>query len=496
VPIILKETGLSGSCRTVDIRQILRPSRRERVWRLFIRRQKRRLKFNDRFTESDYLSRERVRLGFKELRKVKMSKYLKISNQGSCYPEAFTVLGVSTARGDESKIGQFGSGSKMGINVLLRNNLTPVITSDNLYIVFSTMQKTMGDKQYERVVANINGECQELGFSTEFGELDWTSVTFAVREFVSNALDQGGIAIEVVDHISQDAGRTSVYIPYTQEIRNYHKDISKYFLAFSGDRFIVGDNPDETLRVYRKGVLVFEDPEKRSLFRYNIDNLKVDESRNADSGTVQYYIADNLHEISDDQAERFLRAFVEKENWYETTDINDRYISSYGMGDKLKRAFHRLYPGYKLVPPQLVEFCKQKEKLLKVVKSSSVDFLSRMGLPFADVGMGSDAIRRGVTPVAVSSECRRIFNRVWRKLEKAGLTDGKFKPELKQYIKPMENGSLVGGFYDPSTSTVYIERDSVVLHVILEEISHHITGASDCTRDFQSFAFKVAGIFI
>jgi len=420
--------------------------------------------------------------------------YLKISNEGVCHPEAFTVLGVSTARGNEGKIGQFGSGSKMGLNVLLRNNIPPIVVSNDLRIEFSTVDKTMGDKAYKQVVASINGEVKELGFSTEFGELDWTTIGMAVREFVSNALDQGGFESKLVEDITEEENRTAVYIPYTQEVKNYHENVEKYFLAFSGEDFVVGDNPNGTLRVYRKGVLVYESDEK-SLFRYNIPTISVDESRNADSSSVNCSVAFNLHKMSDEQAERYVKALVEGEEFFETT-LNTNYIYRNLIADKLKAAFNRLYPNYHLTTPVLLQYCSKKYKKLKVIPQTKASYLLEVGLPFADTEMGNTGAENGCSPVPVTADCKRIFNRIWRKLEKNGLTKGKEKPPLKMFVKPMDNGVVLNGYYDPATKSVFIERDSVSANVILEEISHYITEANDCTRDFQDFAFKVAATWI
>ena len=48
--------------------------------------------------------------------------YLKIRSKGKIDIEALSLLGASSKRGDETKIGQFGSGNKFAIAYLLRNN--------------------------------------------------------------------------------------------------------------------------------------------------------------------------------------------------------------------------------------------------------------------------------------------------------------------------------------------------------------------------------------
>ena len=52
--------------------------------------------------------------------------FLLIENQGEAPIEAFTMLGDSGTRhrADAGLIGQFGSGNKHGINLLLRKNIS------------------------------------------------------------------------------------------------------------------------------------------------------------------------------------------------------------------------------------------------------------------------------------------------------------------------------------------------------------------------------------
>lgn len=420
-------------------------------------------------------------------------KYLKITNDGICYPEAFTILGVSTARGDNSKVGQFGSGFCHGINVLLRNNLSLTVKSCGMTAEFATIQKSMGERKFQQVIAEINGEIKELGFSTEFGELDWTHISMAIREFVSNAIDQGGCEITVVDEVIEEVCKTSVYVPYTSEVENYHKEIDKHFLHLAGEKFVVGDNHDGDLRVYRKGVLVHHDPKIKSLFRYNIDDIKLDESRNCDSWTVRSFAAKALADSGESIIDTFLSALLGGENVFEVTEL-PAYLSEWRIGEQLRTSFNRLFPGYSLTTPLMAEFCSKKNKKLVTVDNKTASFLNEMKLPFAETSVGKMGVENGFMPIPVTSDCKRIFNRIWRKMEKIGLTNGKEKPSLAMYAKSMENGSEIQGYYE--NNTVYINRSGVNAAVILEEIVHHTSGASDCTRDFQTAVLDVAGALI
>ena len=63
-----------------------------------------------------------------------MPAYLKIENVGTAPVEGFTVFGVSLAdtSSNAGVIGQFGSGNKHGVAVLLRNDLSPIVFAGRL----------------------------------------------------------------------------------------------------------------------------------------------------------------------------------------------------------------------------------------------------------------------------------------------------------------------------------------------------------------------------
>jgi hypothetical protein len=78
---------------------------------------------------------------------ITMPAFLKIENIGVCPPEGFTVLGVSLAdtSSNEGVIGQFGSGNKNAVAVLLRHGLSPVVFAGTLKLEFSTKPQTVAD---------------------------------------------------------------------------------------------------------------------------------------------------------------------------------------------------------------------------------------------------------------------------------------------------------------------------------------------------------------
>jgi hypothetical protein len=417
--------------------------------------------------------------------------YLKITNNGICHPQAFTILGVSTARGEENKIGQFGSGAKMGILTCLRHAINPVIVSGESIIQFDCVQRSMGEKKYDQVIAIIDGNEKELGFALEFGAIDWTKIDYAIREFVSNAKDQGGCDISVVEHINPvSVDSTSVYIEYTPEVNKYHENLSKYFLD---TQEIVCENELASFKVYRKGVLVCEDEKQNSLFAYNIADLKVDESRNAETYMVLYRSANALRFMDEAQAKKLVSAFVNNVECVEVEKFDPSYINTPFTNMKIRAAWKALFGDLRIISNDLFQYATKKNQCVAVSTKAFV-VLSNAEIPIAEIAGGAKGAKAGFIPIDITTDCKRIFNRVWKKVEALGLHAGKDKPKLAMFSKPMSSGSTICGYYDGGT--VFIDRNHVNTKVVLEEIGHYVTDADDCTRDFQDWAFNVAGALL
>jgi hypothetical protein len=421
--------------------------------------------------------------------------YLKITNPGICHPEAFTILGLSTARGDDNKIGQFGSGAKMGILTCLRHGINPVVISGNMKVTFDCIGKKMGEKSFDQVVAIINGQKHELGFALEFGALDWTNLHYGLREFVSNALDQGDCKLSLVNSVPEveEHGTTSLYIEYTDDVKLFHEQVGEYFLKFSGENFVIGDNNTNKLLVYKQGVLIRRTEEK-ALFRYNLEQIRLDESRNAEAHAVKMYAAFALRNLTLEQMSKLLKAFINGVSCFETS-LDLDYMTGGVFSIMMKKAFFENFgENASIVTPQYYQYCSKKLANIVVVNDLCFRLLRNCDIPVSTVEGGKVGVENGFMPITTSSDCKRIFNKIWRKIESLGLHNNKEKPELAMFSKPMDSGSTIGGYYEDGV--VYIERNHVNAKVILEEIGHHVTGAHDATRDFQDWAFNVSGALI
>lgn len=254
-----------------------------------------------------------------------MSAYLKIENIGVCPPKAslFWASGLADTSNREGVIGQFGSGNKHGVAVLLRNELNPVVFAGTLKLEFGTKPQMVGDglaeKEFARVVVRYGGvdasgvnrsSTEDLGFVLDYGKQDWNEISLALREFVSNAIDRSirergdwsGVKIEIVEEAQVRAKRdhTRVFVPSMPTC------FSSTTTSTSGSRTSANRNPlskailpkrnrnlgdRKAAVIYRRGVRVreFESSDTESLFDYNLNDLTIDDARKASDWDVRHH---------------------------------------------------------------------------------------------------------------------------------------------------------------------------------------------------------------
>jgi hypothetical protein len=204
------------------------------------------------------------------------------SNPGVIDLEAALTLGVN-AKENSSPIGQFGTGLKYAIAVLLRTGHKVTIFAGGQIFSFSTEAKSTRGVAYDLVLCNG----KPLGFTTALGK-HW-KVWQAFRELYSNAMDEHG---KVYDLRPQGDTLTSTTIEVSgQEISQVFCDRWKYFLpagqplaSFSNVEIFYGRG------IYYKGILV---DESKTCWAYNLTSgLTLTEDRTiGNTWSVHYDIA-------------------------------------------------------------------------------------------------------------------------------------------------------------------------------------------------------------
>ena len=410
---------------------------------------------------------------------------------------------------------------------------------------------------------------EDLGFVLEHGSSDWLSVDLALREFVSNSIDRAieegesrflqawfsdkdeeyikacqrkegwqyydaaekikayrqtatdwkDVSIEVVNdsQVRAKAGTTRIFIPLTVDVLSFYDNLGKWFLHFSEPELLnetilpksnrnLGDR--KTAVIYRRGVRVreFESTDTASLFDYNLENLKLDESRRVDDWYVQYEAAKALANAPVESLARMWQSFLDQGQYWEHTF--QTYGLEYGIDDHQKKSWNEAFE--KVVGETAVistaegaEVAQRKGYKVCVAPQAFVQAAEKHGLRTpAKVLSEDDQLGREVfdpTPDAIAA-----VEYAWDLVTKHGVTNGRSMPKVKTFRKVMDAGSQTLGYY--KDNTVFINQDiagsgSVTLgwHALtqqlmvtaLEEVAHHVTGAGDNSRDFQDFLLNL-----
>lgn len=410
----------------------------------------------------------------------------------------------------------------------------------------------------------------DLGFVLEHGSEDWLSVDLALREFISNSLDRAveegevkwitkylegktpefreaakdrnsserheineamkhyrkfatdwdDVNVEIVheNQVRAKSGCTRIFVELTTEVLDFFNNLGKWFLHFSepellnttilpkGDRNL-GDRKSAV--IYRRGVRVreFESTDTPSLFDYNLENLKLDESRRVDDWYVLHGAAQAFAASDKTIIGRVFQSFIEGNSYWEHTFsygldgycndvdrqkiwadafamVTDDEFTVIATEDGGKVAERK---GYRVVNvPQAFATAAEKHGLRTPSKVLSFD--ERMGRDIFDSTPDADA----------------AVEFAWDLCEKYKLTNGKIKPAVKTFRQIMDAGVQTLGFY--KENTVFINQDIAgngslslgwyalthqLLVTALEEVSHHVTGATDNSRDFQDFLLNL-----
>src|SRR5258708_2941408 len=118
-----------------------------------------------------------------------MSKrFLMIENQGTVGADLLTIVGASSSRDVEDMIGQFGSGIKFSIALLLRHKTEMFLfTGKQGYEFGIDTRETLDvrsrgvtiNEVYMKGIAGPTKARKNLGFDLDFGRMNWHSVSMA-----------------------------------------------------------------------------------------------------------------------------------------------------------------------------------------------------------------------------------------------------------------------------------------------------------------------------
>jgi len=476
-------------------------------------------------------------------------KYLRIQNKGVAPLEGFTLLGMSMTRNDEENssdtIGEFGSGTKHAINLLLRKGLSPTIYCGKDRLTFSTKEKIVNDGLSETKVNQVlfcinDTPSRELNFVVEYGEKDWNDLSMALREFVANAIDrtirQDGdfvsaiskdeLSVEIVSSLEPREEYTRIFIPLNEEIQKFYGELPRRFLHFSdrpelvyekvltkNSRNLISQIP--TAVIYKKGVYVREiDSESHNprpaLFDYNFgDELKLDECRNASDYIAQARAAEAIREANEKSLTTLFSSLIKCDPLWEKhfdgyyLNYNNKYNYSREQKNRIKSNWKKAWQNAVGVSV----LCRKDSSLSSLVsaKGHTVVEIENDGwlknLEESEVVVADSVLsgleKKGKQFSPATDTLIKVLNDVWSKIHNVGLTNGLNQPKIACFTEVANAECQAKGVYNFDTETVYVEKEYATGGInndlwmtVFEEVVHHITKSKDGSRDLQEFFLK------
>lgn len=468
--------------------------------------------------------------------------YLMIQNLGEAPVEGYTLLGLSTTRdcGVAGTIGQFGTGAKFAINVLLRANLKCWIYCGKTRLYFFLKKEAIFDglstKTVERVMCRLSGRSHrtiDCGWCLDFGAIDWTDTAMALREFVSNAIDRTirqegnfmesmekgnlSVTIQTEDQRRAKDGYTRIYIEMSPEVQRYFGELPKRFLHFSSNPAQVemsllpkadrnlGDG-SLTPMIYRNGVLVREinEVKRPSLFDYNFkpNELSIDECRNSSEYATRAACATLIRKATKDQLAIVFRSLGDKESTFEA-ELDPYYLAptyidptpdekeAWQGGWKAANGDAVLCDATATGSKEIAEVVQKKGHKVKSISGTAwAQNAERFGIKTAETVLTHNE-QMGRDEIPASDAAEAAVDEVWGWLEDLKMTQGKPRPHVACFRDIMSGECSTNGYY--IDGCVFLREDHAgsrtkfLLKVALEECVHYVTDATDCSRDFQNY---------
>ena len=425
--------------------------------------------------------------------------YLLIQNHGVAPVEGYTLLGVSTSRGVAGTIGQFGSGAKHAINTLLRAGLKLVIYCGKTKLEFTTRQEVIDDglvqKPIERVICKMGGtrtKTLDMGWCLDFGAIDWTNLSMALREFVANAIDrtvrergdfipalQGGdLEVSVGSDMRAKDGYTRVYVEVNSDVQRFYGELPRRFLHFGSDPTLVKQSilpkadrnlsEKRTAMIFKEGVFVREikDKEADSIFDYNFhgDELHLDESRNSSEYDIEAAAAQLYRKATTAQLVPVWDSLLSRQKTFESGFNGYDLVTSYGSpsGEQCE-AWQKSWllaagPNSVLCDGSIhtLDFIEKKGYSAKAVDAPGwVSAAQRCGIQTSHMILDKNETQgRHVT--APTTAAVLAVDTVWSWVEQLKMTSGKDKPRVACFQDIANAGAETLGYYQENV--VYIKE--------------------------------------
>ncbi len=404
-------------------------------------------------------------------------KYLKIQNTGLLDIRLVALMGGTTKSKDVFKIGQFGTGLKYTLAYLFRNNLDFKIFIGKEEVKISTEFEEIRGERFEIIC--INGH--RTSITTKMGE-DWEA-WMIIRELWCNALDEGGQQKEEVEVCEGLEETTTFFVQIDSKFREVLDNWRTYFIH---DLKPISTTPNydiysggDSFRIYKHGVLIYENKKHIGVFSYDIKNAQINELREF-QGSHNRAVLEALSTASSEAITYFLENITDAhyegdmdynwyisfgEHWKET--IGNAKLIHQGAVDIIKSRGAQIdMDGTIVVPEKLYKFLTKEFKGIGLLMTA--DAINEFYEIHSETLMGK--IKKALT---ILEECEYFIS-----------------PELK-FICGIFGNKQTLAQVNTSTKEIYVSERFIDLTLfqtcamIIEENAHFTTGFSDHTREFQ-----------
>lgn len=364
------------------------------------------------------------------------------------------------------------------------------------------------------------GECDFVNKHSHPDAYPIEDIDAALMVYRNAATDYSNVKIEVVNEsqVRAKKNHTRIFIPMNAEVLEFYNNIGKWFLHFSEPESLkltilpkknrnIGER--QTAVVYRRGVRVreFSASETASLFDYNLEDLELDESRKVDDWNVQYAAAKAISNADEVVISRLWQSFLDEMIVWEHS------FSLYGLESGLytskqrevwNKAFEKVAGDSAVIASANGgHLAARKGYKVVVVPEIFVTIAEKAGIRTPSTVLSHDD-REGREVFDATPDAEAAVDFAWNLVCKYEIANGRKRPIVKTFRKIMEGGGQTLGFY--RDGIIYINADIAgnsslslgwhglsqqLLVAAIEEVSHHVTGAIDFSKDVQNFALNL-----
>lgn len=410
--------------------------------------------------------------------------HIMIENKGELDVSSLILLGASTKREDDSKIGFFGSGNKYAIATLIRMGVGFRIFSGNNEVVITTNDINFRGRTFKQIL--IDG--QQTSLTTDMGP-QWEE-WMALREWVSNSLDEGQSNIVTdADNIAGKDGYTRFFIEHSPGIKVVIDNWNEYFTFDRDDnklenklgKLFPQTNIDETMVLFRKGIRVYRADGTQSLYQYDLKSFTINESRIIDSlYSAGCRMLDFINMIDDVSVLKNIlrKAFVG--DYFES-----RLSWKWGV-DKLSEHWRTAIDDYVIVVESLSGYF---EDLLRsknhYLVSAEMAYQIKHSFPDVQVyGINDEGAQIAHKKVEATKKMEFLLKECVTFLQETEYNLSN-DIELVEFDRTDVLGLAEGGKILLSPKLFEMGKKEIV-RTIVEEQEHLRSGLKDCTRAFQN----------